>query len=119
MENDPLKRWSPAARPGPDNSQVAYMIGDKEGRWTWSETAENRIRELEAKLASLDWSEISAENLPTMDDEVIRWRKDILGDFRQVLSVVDLFEWACTDYAGWTASGWTHRRPINAPKEAA
>ena len=82
------------------------------------EMAQVRIRELEQRLAELQWREITEQDLPKAEHEVIRWRKDILGDFEQVLSVVDLFEWACTDYVAWKAAGWTHFRPKNPPARA-
>lgn len=119
---------TPAAPQTPTEPSVpaAALI---DGRYTWAQIKDAILKRWDGSEELEHWLKLLAYELgidpepesevarqsATMDDEVVRWRKDILGDFRQVLSVVDLFEWACTDYAGWTAAGWTHRRPINAP----
>jgi hypothetical protein len=73
-----------------------------------------RILELEARLASLDWSEISAETLPKLGDEL--WRSidaDNDGISVQAVDAEMISEnWTVDDYA---VEYWTHFRKINAP----
>jgi hypothetical protein len=71
-----------------------------------------RIAELEAQLAERDWSPITQDNLPRVGDEV--W-----GDTRKMLEVEEWHVGYFTaDPRVWIQSGYTHRRPINAPLAA-
>lgn len=75
----------------------------------WVEQSKERIRELEAQLETLDWTPITAENLPRLGDEV--W-----GMVRAVHAV----DRAYLGFIGNTADNWiqnryTHRRALNAP----
>lgn len=62
-----------------------------------------------AKLASLGWSEITPENLPRVGDEA-------RGKNRNVLEIEEWhIGYFTADPRVWLQSGYTHRRPINAP----
>lgn len=66
---------------------------------------------LKEKVISLDWSLIGPDNLPKIGDEV--------GGY---FTTTEMTTWEVTsvDCEGdWTSEGYTHRRPINAPKEVA
>ena len=75
------------------------------------EEASERIKELEAKLAALDWTEITESNLPKVGDEVMRFRADKI---RQTVYAVDGTEEQNTLII-CLARGDTHFRPINPP----
>jgi hypothetical protein len=68
-----------------------------------------RIAALERKLASLDWTPITPENLPTKDDEVLG-----LGSVFLFEDAYDPNEPPPTAEA-WIRQGYTHRRPLSLP----
>jgi hypothetical protein len=69
-----------------------------------------RIRDLEAKLAALDWKPITHGNMPKEGDEVFRKRQDWI--------TVDAVVPDDTSYEEWIKRlKYTHFRPINPPKE--
>ena len=65
-----------------------------------------RILELEAQLAALDWTPITAENLPKAGDETINTSGYVMLKGR----VTDLW-----NVNTWIDNRWTHFRPINPP----
>jgi hypothetical protein len=66
-----------------------------------------QIAVLEARLAALDWTPITADNLPRLEDEVRDER------FRSIKLVAEHMKgWDAED---WAMEGFTHRRPLNAP----
>jgi hypothetical protein len=69
--------------------------------------AKKRIAELEAQLAVLDWTPITPENLPKVGDETLD--EDGCVD-RAIETDRD------TTAKEWLYTGFTHRRPINAPR---
>ena len=72
---------------------------------------QERVAELEAKLAALDWTPITESNLPKVGDEVMRFRADKI---RQTVYAVDGTEEQNTLII-CLARGDTHFRPINPP----
>jgi hypothetical protein len=71
-----------------------------------------RIRELEQRLAVLDWRPITPENLPKVGDEVFNEcePKDIV---RAVLHDWGVgYKLMCND---WRKNGFTHFRAVNLP----
>lgn len=70
-----------------------------------------RIAALERKLASLEWTPITPENLPTKDDEVLG-----LGSVFLFEDAYDPNEPPPTAEA-WIKQGYTHRRPTSLPVE--
>jgi len=71
-----------------------------------------RIRELEAQLAALDWTPITPENLPNQNHE-------LLGRCGNGVYYVNEYG-GLADYAQLVAEEeWTHFRPINAPQSKA
>ena len=74
-------------------------------------TAEARVAELETQVAALQWTPITPDNLPKVEDEV-------RGENHKVLEVE---EWHIGFFAGdarvWLQSGYSHRRPIAAPSD--
>ncbi len=66
--------------------------------------SQERISELEAKLAALDWSPITESNPVRLADEVL------VSDSRCLALVIP--ENLTTD---WTGCGFDYRRPLNAP----
>jgi hypothetical protein len=90
-----------------------------EGALNALEIAGVRIKELEAQLATLKWTNIDAEHLPKLGDEVCRGLV-VRGTQNKLTG-----RWACaavnecmelSDLFGWTAMRWTHYRPINPPQ---
>ncbi len=74
--------------------------------------ANTRIRELEDRLAALDWRPITPESLPSVDNhEIGKWHQN---RFWQVNSS-DWFR----EFADYQRLGWTHFRYLNAPQEPA
>ncbi len=69
---------------------------------------QERVAELEAKLAALDWTPITESNLPKVGDEIAAFT-GMTADIR--IARVEYSWGALTEF------GWTHFRPINAPKE--
>ena len=66
-----------------------------------------KVIELEAKLAALDWTEITESNLPKLGDEV--GRQNSSGIWLAYTVETN------ADYRFWHALGYTHFRPINPP----
>ena len=73
----------------------------------WVQESIERISELEAKLAALDWTPITESNLPKLGDEVGRQNSSGIW----LASTVE----TNADYRFWDALGYTHFRPINPP----
>ena len=73
--------------------------------------SQERIKELEAKLAALDWTPITESNLPKVGDEVLRQRK--IG--YSLVTVDNAVAPDETTYDEWVALQYTHFRPINPP----
>ena len=72
-------------------------------------TAEARVAELEAQLDALQWTPITAENMPKQGDE-------LLGRCGNGVYYVNEYG-GLADYARLVAEEeWTHFRPINAPQ---
>ena len=69
--------------------------------------SQERIKELEAKLAALDWTPITESNLPKLGDEV--GRQNSSGIWLAYTVETN------ADYRFWHALGYTHFRPINPP----
>ena len=70
-----------------------------------------RIKQLQADRDALQWKTITPENFPKCGDEV--WSKTfgampVEGPDR---------DYPNNNANAWTSMGWTHFRPINAPKE--
>lgn len=65
-----------------------------------------RIRELEQRLAELDWRPITPENLPKVGDEIGGW-------FGEECAVLE--ESAPVSYESYMHDDWTHFRFINLP----
>ncbi len=63
---------------------------------------EAQLSEAQAKLAQMDWTQITPDNLPKVGDEVI------YGNGKRVCSVTREY-----DFTVWKATGDTHFRPIN------
>ena len=75
-------------------------------------TAEARVAELEAQLDALQWTPITAENMPKQGDE-------LLGRCGNGVYYVNEYG-GLADYAQLVAEEeWTHFRPINAPQPKA
>jgi len=75
-------------------------------------TAEARVAELETQLAALQWTPITAENMPKQGDE-------LLGRCGNGVYYVNEYG-GLADYAQLVAEEeWTHFRPINAPQPKA
>ena len=72
---------------------------------------EAQLAEARAKLAALEWTKITPENLPTAADEVSAWEEGLFAVYS-----VDCIPETERDCATWRRNGWTHFRPINAPK---
>jgi hypothetical protein len=70
----------------------------------------DEVREMARELLALQWQPITPENLPKFGDEAYSTAH---GDL--------LYIHACdlVSYQEWINEGWTHFRPINAPKEVA
>ena len=72
-------------------------------------TAEARVAELETQLDALQWTPITAENMPKQGDE-------LLGRCGNGVYYVNEYG-GLADYAQLVAEEeWTHFRPINAPQ---
>ena len=91
-----LKKWTPAARMY-GNTPRGYMVGKKDGHWVFASAAEERIAELEAQLAALEWTPITPENLPNDDSEVI----DRNGNVEQAITAGNQMR----DAEGWAMRG--------------
>jgi len=81
--------------------------------------ANDKIADLEAKLAALDWTPITAENWPRQrgkdygGDEALSYNNDGSIFVRQVDQ--QMLDQLGTDVQVWKRYGWLCRRPINAP----
>ena len=72
-----------------------------------------KVAALEAQLKALDWTPITAENLPKpMEDELLRPRLCSDGSAFYDVDRAGLTN-LCVE--AWLALGYTHRRPINPP----
>ena len=79
------------------------------------QTLIERIAALERKLASLDWSRITPENLPCVGDEFLL-NAGSSNDVGKVERNTRMPEWT---FQEWRTYGATHRRPINPPSHPA
>lgn len=88
-------------------------------QWDWMNAA-FYVEALRAQFAALDWQEITPENLPKVGDEVGGW----FGVFNPEWEVRP-FKWPTPSsqslkpeiiHDGCKVAGWTHFRPINAPR---
>jgi hypothetical protein len=78
--------------------------------------AKSRIAELEARLALLDWTPITPENLPKLGrDEVGRWR--LMSRTWLVCDVADTPWKGDATAEQYKSLNWTYFRPINPPRE--
>jgi hypothetical protein len=84
--------------------QDSYRQGLSDAR----EASKARIRKLEQRLAALDWTPITPENLPQKGHEAGYRSKS--GQF----VVLSIYHSRLT-YKQWKHEGWSHFRAINAP----
>jgi hypothetical protein len=91
-----------------------------EGCWAergHHDCAERRIAALEAQLKALDWTPITAENLPKVGHEVGQYATTIMGALSdrwisiKVLAFMERY--TVKEYGEY---GWTHFRPNNPPQ---
>ena len=74
------------------------------------QAAKQRIKELEAKLAALDWTPITESNLPRSGDHIARWREGF------ICASMFLDRWNGKSFPSINETmTYTHRRPINPP----
>ena len=71
----------------------------------------DRIEDLEAQLAALQWKPIDEKHLPKVDDEVL----DLVDHIVRYMHDTD----AGFDERYYRGLGYTHFRPINAPRKEA
>jgi hypothetical protein len=76
---------------------------------------DQRIRELERRLAATEWKEITPENLPKVGDEVWGPYTAYSGAARCYLQAITLLHQ--TSMEAMKIGGFTHFRPIAAPPE--
>jgi hypothetical protein len=81
------------------------MLRDSEGSYVRYDD----YAALETRLALLDWTEITAENLPKAGDEVLGYAE---GWGVLPIDCCPESERDCETLRG---NGWTHLRPLNAP----
>ena len=70
----------------------------------------DEVRQMARELLALQWQPITPENLPKVGDEVLR--------LKDVHTVYDTMVSAYRNAEEWHKANWSHRRPINPPKEA-
>jgi hypothetical protein len=85
-----------------------------EGCWAergHHDCANLRIAALEAQLKALDWTPITAENLPKKGDILAKFRKTKTGKPMGWCFTLDYWD----NFNALRLRGWTHFRPINPP----
>ena len=74
--------------------------------------AEAQVAELEAQLKALDWTPITAENLPKKGDILAKFRKTKTGKPMGWCFTLDYWD----NFNALRLRGWTHFRPNNPPQ---
>jgi hypothetical protein len=72
---------------------------------------EEQVAALEAQLKALDWTPITAENLPKKGDILAKFRKTKTGKPMGWCFTLDYWD----NFNALRLRGWTHFRPINPP----
>lgn len=76
--------------------------------------ANDKVAALEAKLAALEWTEITPESLPKVGDEALSIYVSYSGIcYKMVQSITPLM---CVDFPSCKGAGWVFYRAINCPE---
>ena len=89
-----------------------YVAHQLEVRDAEVRTLKRRIAALEAQLKALDWTPITAENLPKKGDILAKFRKTKTGKPMGWCFTLDYWD----NFNALRLRGWTHFRPNNPPQ---